>query len=85
MYEEVLKLDSFTCFSTDPELSKMILRDFGEEAFVSSNIHYQHHQFMMRGLGDMSSDGQTIGHTDRRMDGWTIQQQHALLNILGEA
>jgi hypothetical protein len=37
----------------------MTLRDLGPQAPVWRNICYQQHQFLLRGLGDMSSDGQT--------------------------
>jgi hypothetical protein len=37
----------------------MTLKDLGPQALVSKNIYYQQHQFLMRGLGNMSSDGHT--------------------------
>jgi hypothetical protein len=37
----------------------MTLRDLGPQTLVSRSISYQQHQFLMRGLGDISSDIQT--------------------------
>jgi hypothetical protein len=37
----------------------MTLRDLGPQALVSRNICCQQYQVLMRGLGDMSLDGQT--------------------------
>jgi hypothetical protein len=44
---------------SDLELSKMTMRDLGPQALVSRNILHRQHHLLMRGLGDMSSDGQT--------------------------
>jgi hypothetical protein len=44
---------------SDLELSKMTLRDL-----VSRNICYQQHQFLLRVLGDTSSDKRTDGQKD---------------------
>jgi hypothetical protein len=66
MCEEMLK-----CALHDLELSKMTLRDIDPQAFVSRNICYQQHQFLIKGLGDMSLDGRTQ------------QQQYALRNFRG--
>jgi hypothetical protein len=41
----------------------MTLKDLGPQALVSRNICYQQYQFLMRGLGDMSSDGRTTTTT----------------------
>jgi hypothetical protein len=51
-------MNSFIYALIDLELSKMTLRDLGQPA----NICYQQHQFLIRGLGDMSSDGRTDRH-----------------------
>jgi hypothetical protein len=39
----------------------MTLSDLGPQTLVSRNICYQQHQFLMRGLRDMSSDRRTDG------------------------
>jgi hypothetical protein len=57
------------------ELSKMTLSDLGPEALVSRNICYQQHQFLIRGLEDMSLNGQN--------NRWTQQQQLAPQNFSG--
>jgi hypothetical protein len=40
----------------------MALRDLGPQALVSRNICYQQHQFLIRSLEDMSSDGRKDRH-----------------------
>jgi hypothetical protein len=45
----------------------MTLRDLGSQALVSRNICHLQHQFLMRGLGDMSSDGRTDRHNGNSM------------------
>jgi hypothetical protein len=55
-------------FLSNLELSKMTLRYLGPQAIVSRNICYQQHQFLKRGLGDMSlADGWTDGHNGDSM------------------
>jgi hypothetical protein len=61
----MLKLDSFKYAPSDLELSKMTLRDLHLQALVSRYICYQH-QFLTRGFGDISSDGQTQQRQYRR-------------------
>jgi hypothetical protein len=65
LYEEMLKLDSFICSLSDLELSKMTLRNLGPQALVSRNICHQQHQFLMRGLEDMSLDSCPKGQPSR--------------------
>jgi hypothetical protein len=46
----------------------MTMRDLGPQALVyKRNTCYQQHQFLMKGLGDMSLDGQTDGHNGKNM------------------
>jgi hypothetical protein len=51
--------------SSNLELSKMTLRDLDAQTLVTRNNCYQQHLFLMRGLGDMSSDGRTEEQMDR--------------------
>jgi hypothetical protein len=60
---------------SDLELSNMTLRNLGPQALVLKNICYEQHQFLMRGLGDMSSDGQTDGRMDSKTDRKTDDEQ----------
>ena len=49
------------------ELSKMTLCDLGPQALVWGNTCYPQNQFLMKSLGDMSSDEQTDGHNGDSM------------------
>jgi hypothetical protein len=49
---------------SDLELSKVTLADLGPQFLVSMNICDQQHLYLIRSLGDMSSDGRTDGRMD---------------------
>jgi hypothetical protein len=63
-YEEMFKWIVLSKALSDLQLSRVTLRDFGQQTLVSRNICYQRHQCLMRSLGDMSSDGRTERRTD---------------------